>query len=110
MATIPDALLPSILADLGGHDITELVAALDAAAAERSRPSAIFAYTVKGWRLPFAGDSLNHSALLLPEQVEALAAELGADAADPWASFEPESPAGRVCQAAAGRLRVGARL
>ena len=69
---ISDAELPGILADLGGHDIRELISALDAAAAERSRPSAIFAYTVKGWRLPFAGDSLNHSALLLPEQVEAL--------------------------------------
>ena len=29
--------------------------------AGRGRPS-IFAYTIKGWRLPFAGDSLNHSA------------------------------------------------
>src|SRR5207302_425895 len=91
---ISDAELPGILADLGGHDIRELISALDAAAAERSRPSAIFAYTVKGWRLPFAGDSLNHSALLLPEQVEALAKELGADASDPWAAFHPDSPAG----------------
>jgi pyruvate dehydrogenase E1 component len=103
---ISDADLPDLLADLGGHDITELTAALDAAAAERSRPSAIFAYTVKGWRLPFAGDSLNHSALLLPEQVEALAHELGADAADPWAAFDPDSPAGRICRSAAVRLGI----
>jgi pyruvate dehydrogenase E1 component len=106
---VPDAELPGILADLGGHDITELIAALDAAAAEPTRPSAIFAYTVKGWRLPFAGDSLNHSALLLPEQVEALAPELGADAADPWAGFDPDSPAGRICRAAADRLGIAAR-
>jgi pyruvate dehydrogenase E1 component len=103
---IPDAELPGILADLGGHDITELTAALDASAAERSRPSAIFAYTVKGWRLPFAGDSLNHSAMLLPEQVEALAHDLGADAADPWAAFDPDSPAASICRSAAERLGI----
>jgi len=107
---ISDAELPGILADLGGHDIRELISALDAAAAERSRPSAIFAYTVKGWRLPFAGDSLNHSALLLPEQVEALAKELGADASDPWAAFHPDSPAGRICRSAARRMGFAAPL
>ncbi len=28
------------------------------------RPSVIFAYTVKGWGLPIAGNPRNHSALL----------------------------------------------
>ena len=49
-------------ADLGGHDPAELERAFRAADAETTRPTVIFAYTIKGWRLPFAGDSLNHSA------------------------------------------------
>ena len=72
--------LPRLISDLGGHDTDSLVRVLDEADADRTRPSVIFAYTVKGWRLPFAGDPLNHSAMLNAEQIEALAATLGADA------------------------------
>src|SRR5262245_45375463 len=79
LAPTSDAQLPALLADLGGHDVHSLVRVLDAADAERSRPSVVFAYTVKGWRLPFAGDPLNHSAMLTAEQIEALAPTLGAD-------------------------------
>ena len=62
----------ALIGDLGGHDQVELERALDAADAETgpARPS-IFAYTIKGWRLPFAGDSLNHSAHLVADQVDA---------------------------------------
>ena len=35
--------------------------------ADTDRPSIVFAYTIKGWGLPIAGDPLNHSALLLAE-------------------------------------------
>ena len=56
----------------------------------------MFAYTIKGWRLPFAGDSLNHSAMLTAEQIEALAPSLNADPADPWAAFAPDSAEGRL--------------
>ena len=44
------------------------------------RPSVIFAYTIKGWRLTTEGHPANHSALLSNEQWEQLARELGADA------------------------------
>ena len=94
---VADADLPSLLADLGGHDLDELERTLRAADRERDRPTVLFAYTIKGWRLPFAGDSLNHSAMLTAPQVEALAPTLGADAADPWAAFDGESPEGRLC-------------
>ena len=96
-----DADLPDLLADLGGHDQEELHAALRASDEERARPTVIFAYTIKGWRLPFAGDSLNHSALLGADQVAALGAALGADLDDPWAGFAERSPEGRL----AGRRR-----
>ena len=97
VADVPDEDLPGLLADLGGHDQAELETALRAADGERDRPTVIFAYTIKGWMLPFAGDSLNHSALLAADQVEALGRALGADPDDPWAGFPSGSPEGRLC-------------
>ena len=97
VADVPDEDLTSLLADLGGHDQAELESALRASDDEHDRPTVIFAYTIKGWRLPFAGDSLNHSALLGAEQVDALGHALGADPTDPWAGFAPTSAEGRLC-------------
>jgi pyruvate dehydrogenase E1 component len=88
--------LTGLLADLGGHDLDELERVLRAADRDRDHPSIVFAYTIKGWRLPFAGDSLNHSAMLTAEQVEALATTLAADPTDPWAAFPPDSDEGRL--------------
>ncbi len=96
LAPTADDALPRLLSDLGGHDIGSLVRVLEEADSDRERPSVVFAYTIKGWMLPFAGDPLNHSALLTTEQVTALATELGADPHDPWAGFAAESPEGRL--------------
>ncbi len=93
---VPDDELPGLLADLGGHDQAELERVLRASDAELAGPTVIFAYTIKGWRLPFAGDSLNHSALLGLEQVQALGLALDADPEDPWAGFPLASPEGRL--------------
>jgi pyruvate dehydrogenase E1 component len=97
VADVPDPGLPDLLADLGGHDQETLERALRAADRERARPTVLFAYTIKGWRLPFAGDRINHSALLRAEQVEALSGVLGADSSDPWAAFPVDSPEHRLC-------------
>jgi pyruvate dehydrogenase E1 component len=91
--------------DLGGHDLEGLLAAYRATDAVRDRPSVVFAYTIKGWSLPTEGHPSNHSALLTAEQLADLAGQLGADAGDPWASFDGASPEGRLCAAAAARLR-----
>ena len=105
LARTDDAELPRLISDLGGHDIDSLVRVLDEADADRTRPSVIFAYTVKGWRLPFAGDPLNHSAMLTPDQIAALAPALGVDADDPWAAFDPGSPEGRLLAQRSAALR-----
>lgn len=97
VADLPDANLPAVLSGLGGHDIQELVRALELADLDGSRPAVVFAYTIKGWRLPFAGDALNHSAHLTTDQLTTLADRLGADADDPWAPLRPNSPEGRLC-------------
>jgi pyruvate dehydrogenase E1 component len=90
--------------DLGGHDLGTLVRAYREADAVRDRPSVVFAYTIKGWQLPTEGHPANHSALLNDEQYGELAAALGADPEDPWATFEDGSPEAELCAVAARRL------
>jgi len=102
---VDDAELPRLVADLGGHDTDAIVRALDEADGDRARPSVIFGYTIKGWMLPFAGDPLNHSAMLTADQVAALAGTLGADADDPWATFPPGSPEALLCEGRGQALR-----
>jgi pyruvate dehydrogenase E1 component len=104
LADVDDAKLPSLLGDLGGHDLGELLNAYRQADAKSGQPTVLFAYTMKGWGLPFAGDPLNHSALLSPEQIQPLRDQLGVPADDDWACFAPDSPEGRLCREAARRL------
>jgi pyruvate dehydrogenase E1 component len=99
-----DECLPGLLADLGGHDLGELLDVLRSAERETSRPSVVFAYTVKGWRLPIAADPFNHSALLSRAGMKSLRESLGIDAGSPWASFDPQSEEGRWCRQSAVRL------
>ncbi len=91
--------------DLGGHDLGELLDAFARADRVADRPSVVFAYTIKAWRLVTEGHPGNHSALLTAEQWERLAGELGADPQDPWATFAPGTPEADLCAAAAARLR-----
>ena len=98
-----DEELPGLIGDLGGHDLADMIAALERADADPERPTVIFAFTVKGWGLPIAGHPMNHSALLSTEQVGELRAVL-ADPDDEWAGFAPDSPEGRLCAASAERL------
>lgn len=93
-----------LIQDLGGHDLADILDALAAARAERSRPTILFAYTIKGFGLPIAGRPLNHSALLTGEQVDELRAGFGLTPETEWDAFEPDSPEGRLCVAARTRL------
>lgn len=104
VADVTDDDLPALLANLGGHDLPELLRTLHKAEAETARPTVIFAYTIKGWRLPIAGDPLNHSALLSPDRVEAFRASLGIDESRQWDAFAPRSPADDWCQQSRKRL------
>ncbi|AHC27063.1 MULTISPECIES: transketolase-like TK C-terminal-containing protein [Mycobacteriaceae] len=97
-----DTLLRAIR-NLGGHDLDTLRGAYEQI--DDTRPTVIIAYTIKGHRLPTQGHPQNHSSLLTIEQYEQLAAELGMDPAHPWVRFDPDSIPGRVCAAAAQRLR-----
>ena len=94
VAQYADPELKALVTDLGGHDIASLLDAFEAADSDTARPTVIFAYTVKGWGLPHAGNPRNHSALLSGEQIEDLRAKVGLTPHDEWDRFDPASAAG----------------
>lgn len=104
IAGLSDDDLATVVSDLGGHDVEELLRVFHEADAVTDRPSIVFAYTIKGWGLPIAGDPLNHSALLTGEQIDDLRRllEIGEDE---WPRFPAESIEAGVCADAARRLR-----
>lgn len=92
-----DLELAEIVKDLGGHDIHSLVQAYVECEKQTDRPSVIFAYTVKGWGLPMAGNPRNHSALLTAEQIGSLRSDMGLTESNEWDRFDAASPAGVLC-------------
>ena len=101
--------LVDLVRDLGGHDMVSLLDAFGACDGEAERPSVVFAYTVKGFGLPIAGNPRNHSVLLSPGQLEELAAELGIDRAREWDRLDPDSPAGRLAEERGAHLQLPER-
>jgi pyruvate dehydrogenase E1 component len=103
ISELDDQTLTEAVRNLGGHDL----AALDQAYAsiDDSRPTVIFAYTIKGYGLPLEGHPRNHSALLTAGQMRELASRLGTDPGRPWSRFPPDSEEDQLCAAAASRLR-----
>lgn len=104
IASTPDEDLPRLVSNLAGHDLPRLLEVLADADAVTGAPVVVFAYTIKGFGLPFAGDPLNHSMLLTQSQMDELRAELGVPEEDPWASFSIDSREGRWCAARGAAL------
>jgi pyruvate dehydrogenase E1 component len=104
VADVDDQQLMRAVRDLGGHDLGMLFDALAKADAVIDRPSVIFAFTIKAWRLATEGHPANHSALLDDVQWRALAGQLGADPDHPWARFAAGSAEEEMCRRAADRL------
>jgi pyruvate dehydrogenase E1 component len=99
---LDDATLLRAMSNLGGHDMDALRAAY--AEIDDSRPTIIIAYTIKGFGLPIQGHPQNHSSLLTAEQLNELSISQGTDPKDPWARFDPSTPAGALCRRTAERL------
>ncbi len=91
---VPDQELADLVTDLGGHDLESLADAFVACDKEGDRPSVIFAYTIKGWGLPMAGNPRNHSALLTAEQIEEFRRSLGLTEETEWDRFDAASKEG----------------
>jgi len=106
VAGFDDDELATLVTDLGGHDHRELVRAFARCDEITDRPSVVFAYTIKGWGLPIAGNPRNHALLLSPAQIEDLRSSLGVPD-DEWAGFDPDSPAGSWVRRRAEALKRG---
>lgn len=102
LQTVDDDAVHSAIRNLGGHDLGALLDAFDAI--DDTRPTVIFAYTVKGYGLASQGHPQNHSSLLSETQMRELAQHLGTDLDDPWRPLPPDSDAARLCAQTAARL------
>ena len=91
LADFADDALPSLVADLGGHDLLSILEALDEAERERGRPAVILAHTIKGWGLPFAADPLNHTMVTSAAQIAELREAFGIAPGGEWAGLPPTS-------------------
>ena len=92
---IADDTLAGLVTDLAGHDFRSLLEAFGECDREKDRPSVVFAYTVKGWGLPLAGNPRNHSALLTTAQVDEMRERLGLTLATEWDRLDPMTRAGQ---------------
>ncbi|NCA18549.1 MAG: pyruvate dehydrogenase, partial [Actinobacteria bacterium] len=91
LSAFNDEELFEILTDLGGHNVDSLLQAFAECDAVTDRPSVVFAYTIKGWHLPIAGDPRNHSAQISKVQIDELRARVGLTVENEWERFEPGS-------------------
>ncbi len=93
-----DEELFKVVTDLGGHDLNSLLETFSECDLVTDRPSVVFAYTVKGWGLPIAGDPRNHSAQISEKQIEELRSSLGLNTENEWEVFAPDSQEGELCR------------
>ncbi|WP_459981675.1 thiamine pyrophosphate-dependent enzyme [Nocardioides sp. AN3] len=103
IASLDDSTLLRAISNLGGHDIGVLDDAFQSI--DDSRPTVMFAYTVKGYGLASSGHPQNHSSLLTDDQMRDLSARLGTDLDDPWRKFAEGSDASVWCDAISQLLR-----
>ena len=102
---VTDSDLPTLISNLGGHDLPKLIQLLNEADRIDDAPVVIFAYTVKGYGLPMAGDPLNHSQLLTQGQMDAVREEMGIGEQEVWDGFASDSDAGKLVAARAETLK-----
>ena len=95
--------LVELLGNLGGHDFSTLREAFSRASV-RTGPHVVFAYTLKGWRLPSVGDPQNHSVILSTEQMTGLRESLGIPQEEAWARLEGNGPGASLVKETALRL------
>lgn len=102
---VADKALPALIANLGGHDLPKLIQFLNEADTVDHAPVVIFAYTVKGYGLPMAGDPLNHSQLLTQAQMDAFREEMGLREDQIWDGIPADSDAGTLISSRADTLK-----
>jgi pyruvate dehydrogenase E1 component len=96
VGSLSDDDLAEVIRDLGGHDLGLLADTFSSV--DRTRPTVVFAYTIKGRGLPTEGHPNNHSALLTEDQMRQLAQDCGGSVEEPWRTFDPGDPAAELCR------------
>jgi pyruvate dehydrogenase E1 component len=99
IADVVDDDIAPLVQNLGGHDLSLLLDCYRECDLVNDRPSVVFAYTVKGWGLPIAGDPLNHAALLTVTQIDAFRSRVGLTLDNEFDRFAEDSDEDRVCRA-----------
>ncbi|MBI3268152.1 MAG: pyruvate dehydrogenase [Planctomycetes bacterium] len=107
LAEYDDASLQRLLADLGGHELETLVAALRASKNNPRRPTLIVAHTIKGWGLECFAAPGNHSAVPSAAELARLTREAGLDEAAPYATFPAGSAEAQALAERGEYLRRG---
>ena len=98
--------LAELFHDLGGHDIGMLRQAFDDLNLDQG-PHVMFAYTLKGWRLPIVGDPQNHSANLNDSQMDEFRQTMGFGSDDTDFRFAPNTKEAELIEEARTRLNIG---
>src|SRR5438552_9678176 len=80
-----DEALHRLMTNLGGHDMETVLSAFHRA--KEDRPTCFIAYTIKGYRLPFAGHRDNHAGLMTPDQIAVLKRQMKIRDSEEWEPF-----------------------
>ena len=81
-----DAELAALMANLGGHCTETLLEQFESMTG--NEPTAVIAYTVKGWGTPLAGHKDNHAGQMTAAQIEALRGDMHVREGHEWDRFE----------------------
>ena len=81
--------LQTAFKDLGGHDFTAIISAMEKSKTNKKKPCCIIAHTIKGWGLNMAGLSGNHSYLVSQKEMKEL--RRGIKSSDQFPRFEKNS-------------------
>ena len=80
-----DVALQELMTNLAGHDMESVLEAFHAA--DGDEPQCFIAYTIKGYRLPFAGHKDNHAGIMNPQQMERFRKAMNVEEHEVWEPF-----------------------
>jgi len=81
-----DEALHALMTNLAGHDLEAICECLHQL--DDDAPTCVIAYTIKGYRLPFAGHKENHAGLMSVAQMEEFRRRNGIEEGREWEKFE----------------------
>jgi pyruvate dehydrogenase E1 component len=85
-----DHALHELMTNLAGHDLETIVEAFRTV--DDDRPACFVMYTIKGYRLPFAGHKDNHASLMTGDQMTAFKKTMNIADGEEWERFAGLEP------------------